>query len=410
MVSWVGLLAGCVIFGVMIVAALVLPRTASPVALVVGFVGMFTSVTSFGSIASRYGSSGAIGGSMVVLIAGITAGYAVAAATLPYLKASPRAHVGSVSGEGSRGVVLVGCCEPERYDPRVVARRQALLEESAQIVVPMTALPFVYFAEKARYRALGGRLAGESTARQLADRVTSAPDAADWKVALAWCHTPDSLPRAVASLASAGVDTIALIPLGMPESAPLDELQKALADASHEEGAPTVTPAPTVWSDRLLPERMAERIIAATAGARTENVGVLLVSEGSPEAWDKRYSGASEADTYFNQRVKVLLAETGMPERHIRTAYLEWVAPDVTEALRHLVALGCTRVVVAPTTVALPTLETSLDLGHAIALARAPEDVLVVALHPWGDDEVFADALRRSGKAALESSAGGPEG
>lgn len=406
MMSWVGLLAGCVIFGAMIVAALVLPRTASPIALVVGFVGMFTTVTSFGSIATRYGSSGAIGGSMVVLIAGITAGYAVAAAILPYLKESPAARVSGASGEGRDGVVLVACCEPERYDPRVVARRQALLEESAQIVVPMTALPFVYFAEKARYRALGGRLQGETLARQLVERVTSAPDAAEWKVAIAWCHTPASLPRAVSSLAASGVDRIALVPLGMPESAPLDELEKALADAPRDEGAPGVTKGPTIWNDRLLPERMAERIIAATAGIHAESVGVLLVSEGSPEAWERRYSGASEADTYFNQRVKVLLADAGILEPHIRTAYIEWMAPDVTEALRHVAALGCTRIVVAPTTIALPTLETSLDLGHAIALARVPEDVLVVALNPWGDDDVFADAVRRSAAAALEAADG----
>lgn len=405
MMSWVGLLAGCVIFGAMIVAALVLPRGASPFALLIGFVGMFTTVTSFGTIATHYSSTGAIGGSMVVLIAGITAGYAVAAAILPYLKASTTSRVAGATGSGREGVVVVACCEPERYDPRVVARRQALLEESAEIVVPMTALPFVYFAEKARYRALGGRLQGESMARQLVERVTSTADAAEWRVALAWCHTPDSLPRAVSSLASAGVDRIALVPLGMPESAPLDELERVLTDAYRDEGAPGVTPGPTIWNDRLLPERMAERIIAATAGVRAASVGVLLVSEGSPEAWERRYSGASEADTYFNQRVKVLLGDAGIVDAHIRTAYIEWMAPDVTEALRHVAALGCTRIVVAPTTIALPTLETSLDLGHAIALARVPDDVLVVALNPWGDDEVFADAVRRSARAALDAAA-----
>lgn len=401
MVMWVGLLAGCVIFGAMIVGALVLPRTASPVAFVIGLVGMFTSVTSFGAIASRYDSAEAIAGSMVVFIAGITAGYAVAATSLPYL--AHRGHTPPIvpAEDGRDGVVLIACSDPERYDPRVVANRQNILSQSAEVEVPMTALPFIFFAEKARYRAIGGRAQGQALARQLAERVTTAVEAQDWLVRLAWCHTPASLSRAVAALASSGARRVALVPLGLPESGPLDELQKALAPLMHEDGAPELALAPTVWNDRLLPERMAERIIAATAGAEPEEVGVVLVGEGAPEQWERRYPAASETETYFNQRVRVLLAEAGINDRNIRMSWLEWQAPDVTESVRHVAALGCRRIVVAPTTVPLPTLETSLDLGHAIALARVPEDVLVVTLVPWGDDEGFADAVRRSAMEAL---------
>lgn len=404
MVSWVGLLAGCVVFGAMIVAALVLPRTASPAAIVVGFAGMFTSVTSFGAIASRYDSAEAIAGSMVVFIAGITAGYAVAATSLPYLEmrgATPPI----VAADGEReGVVLIGCCDPERYDPRVVAARQNLLSASAQIEVPVTALPFVFFAEKARYRAIGGRAQGQVLARQLAERVGGSPESEEWLVRLAWCHTPHSLPRAVAALASSGALRVALVPLGLPESGQLDEMQKALAPLLHAEGAPEVLLAPTVWNDRMLPERMAERIIAATAGLDPRDVGVVLVGEGAPEAWERRFAEASEAETYFNQRVRALLSDAGIDEHHIRMSWLEWQSPDVTEAVRHVAALGCTRIIVAPSTISLPTLETSLDLGHAIALARVPDDVLVITLPPWGDDEGFADAVRRSALSALGAS------
>lgn len=399
--NWLMLLAGCVVFGGAIVAALVLPRGTSPMAIVVGVVSLLASVASFGTIAARYDTPQAIGGSIVVFIAGITAGYAVAATSLPYIQRGAR-DVELRRGEGDYdGVVLVGCSDPERYDPTVVARRQSLLEEGAQIVVPVTAMPFVYFAEKARYRAIGGRAPGLAVSRQLAERLTDMPTSANWHVEVAWCHTPESLPRAIAALAEAGASRVAVVSLGMPESAQLDEAQQALAPLLNADGAPEIRFSLSVWNDRMLPERMAERILAATAGIDVASVGVVLVGEGAPPAWERRYGVASEAETYFDQRVSALLADVGIAQRHIRMSWLEWQTPDVTEAVRHVAALGCTRVIVAPATIALPSLETALDLGHAIALARVPEEVLVITLQPWGNDDGFVDAVRRCASQTL---------
>lgn len=403
------LLAGCVVFGGAIVAALVVPRGASPMAIVVGVVSLLASVTSFGTIAARYDTPQAIGAAMVVFIAGIIVGYAIASTSLPYIQ-RPAPEVTLRRGEGDLdGVVLVGFADPERYDPRVVARRQNLLEAGAQIVVPVTAMPFVYFAEKARYRAIGGRAPGHVIGRQLAERLTDVPEAEEWKVELAWCHTPESLPQAVATLAEVGTSRIAVVSLGMPESGQFDEAEKLLAPLLHAEDAPEVRFSASVWNDRLLPERMAERIVAATAGIDVASVGVVLVGEGAPPAWERRYSAAAEAETYFDQRVRSLLGDVGIEERNVRMSWIEWQTPDVTEAVRHVAALGCTRIVVAPTTIALPSLETALDLGHAIALARVPEEVLVITLQPWGDDDGFVDAVRRCASETLRQMRAAPE-
>lgn len=408
MANWLGLLVGSVLFGAAIVAALILPRNSSPIALIAGFGALFGAVTSFGNIATIYDSPSAIGGSMLVFITAITAGYAVAASSLPYLQHAFRPPAASEADGGLDAVVLIACCEPERYDPRVVAARQNLLNESADIVVPMTALPFLFFAEKARYRAIGGRAPGQALARQIAEHLESLTGASRWRVELAWCHTPASLARTVASLAASGSKRIALIPLGLPDSGPLEEARRLLAESLHGRDTITTATAPSVWSDRDLPGRLCERILTATVGAASEDVGVVLVGEGQPESWERRFAAASEAETYFNQRVRSLLGDAGIDARRVRTAWIDWQTPDVTEAVRHLAALGCSRIVVAPSTIALPTLETTLDLGHAIGLARVPQDVRTVTLQPWGDDEEFAAALVRSAQgafAALESEA-----
>lgn len=362
---------------------------------------LFSAVSSFGSIATRYDTGQAIGVAVVVFIAGMTAGYAIAASSLTYLQHRARpAHFGPDGGDLD-GIVLVACCDPERYDPGAVARRQDLLAASAEIEVPTSALPFLFLAEKARYRALGGRSPGPAVARHLATRLAESRTGAPTPLELAWCHAPDSLATAVARCHAAGARRVAIVPLGMPTSAPFDAALAHLGDATRDANGPAVRVAPTVWNDRALPERLAERVVAATAGLDLASVGVALVGEGVPPAWERRYGEAAEAETYFNQRVRALLDDAGIGEPRVRMCWIDWQAPDVTESVRHLAALGCTRVVVAPATIALPTLTTSLDLGHALALARVPHDVQVVTLQPWGDDEGFAEAIERCATAAL---------
>jgi protoheme ferro-lyase len=400
--DWIGLLAGCVAFGASVVAALVLPRTLSPISAVTAVGALYLSLTSFGSIANRYDTGKAIGFAVVVFIAGIAVGYAIGASSLAYLQRRPRRITLRPSGGDLDGIVLVGCCDPERYSPAAIALRQDLLINDAELEVPVSAIPFIFMAEKARYRSIGGRSPGPASARRLATRLLDRPELAAARLELAWCYEPGSLARAVARVHDAGANRVAMVPLGLPVSAQLDAAVAHLGEVMRDSAEPAVRMAPTVWHDRVLPERMAERIIAATAGMELRDVGVVLVGQGVPPVWERRYAEAAEAETYFNQRVRTQLGEAGIDEQHVRMCWIDWQAPDVTESARHLAALGCTRVIVAPSTIALPTLETALDLGHALAMARVPNDVQLVTLQPWGDDDGFVEAVARSARAALE--------
>jgi len=407
---WLVLLAGCVLFGALLVGALVLPRATAPLAVLAALAALVTSVSAFGTITQRYASPEAIISALAVLLAGIGAGFAVAATSLPHLARSPvppSLPPAPHAGADGHGVVLVSCAEPDRYSPRAVATRQNLLAESAEIEVPSTALPFVFFADKARYRAVGGRSPGSSVARQLVGAVAEClkPDVTD--VVLAWCHDPASLTSAVFTLAAAGVTRATIVVLGPSESGPLGAAYAVLDRALRENGGPEVAFAPCVWEDRRLPERLAERVLAATTAIDPSGVGVVLMDSGLPPVWEHRYSAAQCVENYFDQRVRVLLGEAGIADQHVRVAWLEWQTPDVTEAVRHLAALGCRRIVVAASTIALPTLETMLDLGHAITLARVPQGVQVVTVTPWGDDKGFVDAICRTVRESLGSD--GPE-
>lgn len=404
MASWFVLLTGCVIFGAALVAALVLPRTVAPLASVAGLASLVAALNAFGILAARYSSFEAVTTATFVLLAGTGSGFAIAAAALPQL--APRAKTISVvaapPGSDRDAVVLVVCTEPETYSPRAVAQRQNLLAESAEIEVPATALPFVFYAEKARYRAVGGRAPGVGAARELTTRVAGRLGGRVTRVETAAYHDPLALTRAVSRLAQDGVARVSVVVLGASDSAQLDEANAVLERALREGGGPEVSFGPPVWNDRHLPERLTERVLAVTAGVPLSEVGVVLAGQGLPPQWERRYASATNVENYFEQRVRMLLCEAGLADPHVRIAWIEWQAPDITEAVRHLAALGCTRIVVAAATIALQTLETALDIGHAISLARVPENVHILTLAPWGDDEAFVNAVCESALEPLE--------
>lgn len=406
---WFGLLAGCLIFGASVVVAMVLPRLGSVASLTLGLIALVWAAADMGLVDQRYASPSALIVAMLMLVAGTSAGFLVAASALPHLAPSRKAFVPGPIGASEPpsgdwasccGIVLLGCSEPERYSPRVLAAHHNLLAETAEIHVPPTALPFIFLAEKARYRAAGRTLPGPAIARQIARRLEDDHTCGNWSVELAWCHTANSLAEAVDALHDQGLSRVAVIPLGAPDSAELDEARRGL-EAFHHVNSTPVAFGPSIWADRLLPERLTERILAASGGREPGQLGVLLVAEGVPLLWGHRYPSAGEAENYFCQRTKVLLAEAGLSDAHVRVGWIEWMTPDVTESVRHIAALGCSRIVVAPTTIALPTLGTTLDLNHAITSARLPGDVEVVTLGPWGDDDALLDAIIRSANEAV---------
>ncbi|MDY0341007.1 MAG: hypothetical protein RBS17_07325, partial [Coriobacteriia bacterium] len=130
-----------------------------------------------------------------------------------------------------------------------------------------------------------------------------------------------------------------------------------------------------------------------------------LVCPGSPNAWEHRYPDAGRTENYFIQRVRMRLTEAGLPCDNIRIAWLQWQTPDVTETVRHLAMLGCQRIVCAPATTVLPTLDTLLDLERATTYARVPKSVTLVTLGAWGDDDAIAHAVRSAASSVLGDSA-----
>jgi len=407
MLYWLALLAGGLVSGACLVAAMVLPRPHAIGTVPLGAAGFLGGLYALGTLSRTYSTALAIAAAVATLIAGIVLGYTIATSAIPNLARMGRSiPVQCPDDRDGTGIVVLACTESDRYDPRAIAYRQELLREQAAIDLPLTAIPFVFLAEKTRYRAVGNTTPGAPVIRSLLDKLDERAKAIPGtRVDLAPCHRPEGVHEAVAAQACSGVRHIAVVALDPPGTITAEAALASLRSAEHRSGMPLVVTADTIWGDQALARRMADRILASTAGAELEDVGVALVSMGMPEEWARRHRAAAETENYFNQRVRMALMEAGIEGEHIRSGSLEWQAPDVTEMVRHLAALGCRRIIVAPSTAVLPTLDTTLDLERAATYARVPPGVRVITLGAWGDDDVVVQTVLRVASAALERSA-----
>ena len=85
----------------------------------------------------------------------------------------------------------------------------------------------------------------------------------------------------------------------------------------------------------------------------------------------------------------------------MRLAWADWRDPDVASTVRHLAALGCTRILVCPACYPFDSISTLLDVPIAIRQARIDPAVSVVTLSTWRDETEVIEALRASAVAAV---------
>lgn len=400
MTDWLQLLVGSVLAGTAIVWAMVLPRRLAFLpALAAPTLGAL-AIKALGSIAGRYQTVDAIGAAAFLVLAGCATGYAISAAALPGIAVLRGPRTRPVSqAEPKQAVIVLACTDPERYDPRAVAALGAELERDAAIDIPLFTTPLVYLAERTRYRVFGGHSPGPAIARAVVTAAaTVLPQA---RFHLAWTYDRPALAELVANAAVDGADRVAVVVLGAADSPPVERALAAVKADRARTPALAVCVASSLWRDGALAERLAARILESIGDEDDRRTGVALLCPGQPPVAGTDRPEAAADDAYFGQRVRMLLTEAGIDAADVRMAWLEWQQPDLTETARHLAALGCTRIVVAPCTIALPTVSTSLDIRHALDTARLPGDVATMVLAPWGDDPVLIDAVVRCAAGAL---------
>lgn len=406
--SWIWLIVASVGVGVAFVALMVCPRASQLLALIVLAGAVTASVLIIVQIGVELENVSAVGAAVLFAVAGTSAGYWATSAMLPLLaRPDDRSPVvvkpPAASVDAQAAVVLLSCAEPARYGVRATARALQRLLSTGALEMPAGAMPFVFLSEKARYRQVRDRHPARDVVRGVAERLEERAAAAGGTTLLvAWCDGRPSLVDAAPAALAAGYARVVVAVAGADGA-----FETATAIHGAEEAMCSASPpahlrsAPSIWRTESLAVRLCERILETTREIELGAVGVALIAEGTPAQWESDHALWAEHETYFLQRVRLLLTERGINANAVRIGWLEWQSPDVTETVRHLAATGCERIIVVPATAVTSTLAIMVDLPHVIESARLPDTVHAITLSAWNDDPGLVDALAESIDKAL---------
>ena len=392
--AWLLMLAAGIAVGASVCAGLVVIRRSLWIVAAAGLGSLLALFAGLAAIWRGGARPDAVVASGFIALGAAIGGFALFAALLPALT-RPRRRTFDIHAPGTDGrlrVVVLADAEPEAYSPAVVTQ---VLEELADSDVPLppeAARPLVYASERSRYRSVGG-----SPTRMAVGRLVEAVEALvaarepDSLTVAAFCAGANDLASTLAAQATQGTGDIVVAPCSVARTRSVARALRAVDDLGLARLGITVS----------VTSLVAQLATDAFEGEPQQDDGVVLVCEGEPEQWQRGFTATMEQETFFAQRVRAALIETGFEGERVRVAWLEWEEPDVHEVLRHLAALGSRRIALVPAGIPFDSVETTVDLRAAADRAALETGSQVMVLPGWGTDPVVADAICASVFASL---------
>ena len=402
---WFALVCGSVLMGASIVALLIAERVLEPLSAVSMLLGFAAAAWGFGQITTSYDGLNAVGYALFFGAAAVAGGYALASTLLAHLALRP--VIPSLPealplGDSTPAIVLLSELEPALYSARATAAALDDLAEEGLLDASMWVLPFLFMAQKTRYRAAGGTSPGP--------RELDAVSQSDWLCLFARAgspisrpphakvHTPSSI--LVAAAARRGSRTIVVAEAFIAESIEVDRAKRAVDALRLSDRGVTVS-----YTDPLSGSSLCASLVAAKTFAvagDTASCGVVLVGQAQPVERSRIADTFDHQESGFLNQIRMLLIERGISEQRVHIAWADWRSPEVTGSVRHLAAQGCRTVVVVPACFPLDSITTMLDLPLSVRQARVDQSVRVLTLRAWHDDPGLVEALRARVLAALE--------
>lgn len=417
LLGWTILLSTAIASGGLVCAGLVSRRRVAPLAWMGAAALAASTVSAMVQLHRLTGRTDATVAATFIAIGAFLGGFALGAALVPVITRLPtpspvgQRGVGRGTGDMPPGdatpddvpwIVFVAAGQPEHYAPSTVTQYFARLAQADVRLPGETARVLAYLSERVRYRG-AGMDPSRPVVREVVERATRKLRDSGFagRTAEAWLQGTPRLADALELAATHGARDIAVVMLGVAESYEFDHAIKEAQTLELGSAGVRVEYAPPLWADERLTAVVEERVLAALPGGVRKSDGVLLVASGQPWQWDRTHPQGSEHETFFCQKVRAEFLGAGLAQSHVRTAWLDWQEPDVTEAVRHLSAVGCERIVVVPATAPADTLAIVTELPAAVAQAAAGEAVSVQVLHGWGDDDTVAEVLADAARATL---------
>ena len=349
-VLWLALVGGSLLTGASVVALLISERALEPASAVSALLGFTLAAWGFGGISTSYEGIEATGYGLLFGAAAIAGGYALASTLLVRLALRHRVPVLPDSlppGNASPAVVLLSELEPTNYSARATAAALEDLAEEGLLVASIWVLPFLFMAQKTRYRAAGGTSPGAGELKAVAEKVARALSSRGIiHVDTAACDGERSLAIRIVAAVGQGFRTIVVSQALVAESPEVDRAKRQVDALRLSDRGIAVTYADPLWSSARCASLVAAKALAVAGDPAS--CGMVLVGQAQPEERSRIASAFDHQETGFLNQIRVLVIERGIPETHVHIAWSDWRSPEVTGSVRHLAALGCRTVVVVP--------------------------------------------------------------
>lgn len=398
---WIAVFLGGLAVGAAVVGLLTIDRNKEPLAFLLGVAGVFAGTWGILEIINVYHRADLVVAAVGLSLASLGGGYALASTLVPLLSSRRKSCTlppDPVHALQLPAVVVIATVEPERYQVSAITSELERLAAAGMPEATIGIMPFLYAAQKARYRAIGGSSPSMKQALAATERLEALLGDSVGSVRFVSCVGRDTLDRSVCELAVNETSTIIVAAISVGESYAIDRAKAATDQLRPGSHGITIAYTPPLWGADRLVESVAERIWTATD--TPESTGVALVAHGQPEPWERTHAAFDVQENSFLNRARTLLGEHGIPSSNIKLCFQDWRTPDVTETVRHLAALGCSRILVVPACDPFESATTLIDLQVAVRQARVPEHVTTITLGAWGDDPVIGEVLAEAVRTA----------
>jgi protoheme ferro-lyase len=405
---WIALVVGAIGTGASLVGILVSRRSLEGFFALLGLFFFVACSWGFGGVTLTYDRLDAVIYALVFALAGIIGGYALISTLLGWLarRAGTGAHTIPIplpDDVGKTAVLVLSEVEPADYSPAATAAALEDLAEEGLLSASVGVLPFLFMAQKTRYRAAGGTSPAPKQLNSVAEKLEMVLTGAHspGKVESAWAEGEQSLVSRVAAVVKRGYRDIIVAEATIAESLEVDIAKREVDALRLGDMGVSVAYVGPLWSSERIAGLVTNRILAVAGDEST--AGVALVGQGQPEDRARDRRDFDEQETAFLNRIRMMLLERGISDQNVRIAWADWRNPEVTGTVRHLAALGCPRIVVSPACFPFDSITTLLDIQLAVRQARVDESVSVVTLPAWHDDPAFIEELRAEVSLALDA-------
>jgi hypothetical protein len=401
---WLALVCGSVLSGASIVGLLVSERTLEPASAATALLGFVLAAWGLGQLTAAYQGLNAVGYALFFAAAAAAGGYALASTLLPHVTLSrtpPLVPDRPAQWDTQPAVVVLSELEPPTYSMRATASALEDLAQEGLLSASIWVLPFLFMAQKTRYRAAGGTSPGASELEAVTARLALAlaPRGITY-VETAACDGEHSLSIRVAAAVERGFRTIVVAQASVAESLEVDRAKREVDSLRLSERGVKVSYADPLWGSARCAALVASKALAVADDPL--NSGIVLVGQAQPEERSRIAGSFDQHETGFLNQIRMMLVDEGVPDQQVRIAWADWRSPEVTESVRHLAALGCRTVVVLPACFPLDSIATMLDIPLSVRQARVNQSVNVLVLHAWHDDPRLVEVLRAQVLSALD--------